>query len=366
MILNIKIQNFKALRDIDINLSAINVFTGLNGMGKSTILQALMLIRQSYSNSFNKLILEGGLVNIGTCQDAFCEFPSSSQEISFTLSWNTGNALTLKSQYSTSQKDETVFETGISSVAGYDVYSLFKEDAFMYLNAHRISPEDAYSTDKTKINKHQLGNSGELAPHYFHINKNEDIPLKGLAYSEDDEIFTLEQQVNNWLGVISPDILVETQQENDKIFLKYKYKTIDDTTSQYKAKNAGFGLTYVFSVLVTILSAKEGDIIIIENPESHIHPKGQSELARLMALAAKNGVQIFIETHSDHIIYGLRIAIKEKDINKEDARIYYLDRNRKEHFSEAHPIEIDDNGRMERKARKYFREFEHHLNRLMS
>ena len=148
--------------------------------------------------------------------------------------------------------------------------------------------------------------------------------------------------------------------------MTYSYDTGHNiTTKAFKPRNAGFGLTYVFSVLVALLSANEGDIIIIENPESHIHPRGQSELARLMALAAKNGVQIFVETHSDHIIYGMRIAIKERDIDKDQVRIYYLDRDKKEHFSNAHRIEIDEYGRMDRKVRGYFDEFESHLNRLM-
>ena len=73
MIDNIRIHNFKALKQIDISLRNINIFAGLNGMGKSTILQVFLLLRQSRHNIENELILSGELLNIGTLEDAFCE-----------------------------------------------------------------------------------------------------------------------------------------------------------------------------------------------------------------------------------------------------------------------------------------------------
>lgn len=80
----------------------------------------------------------------------------------------------------------------------------------------------------------------------------------------------------------------------------------------------------------------------------------------------KNGVQIFCETHSDHILYGVRIAIKEQEIKPEETKVYYIDRNKDEHFSITYPILIDRNGRMDRDSKEYFLEYENHLNKLLS
>jgi len=365
MIKKIYIKNFKALKTVDIELSNINIFTGLNGMGKSTMIQALLLLRQSSEILSKEIKLQGSLIDIGEFKDAFCEWPTDDDIIQFRLTMSDNKVLNFESQYLEKKDSETVLDT-LQYQSYIENLSLFGIDSFMYLSANRIIPADSYVTNKTSINNKQLGNRGEFAPHYYHHNFNKDISIRELSYNQNDEIFSLEYQLNYWLSVISPSVQVHTEINNDLVVLKYSYKTKSLNTSKYKAKNAGFGLTYVFSVLVAILSAKKGDLIIIENPESHIHPRGHSELTRLLALAAKNGVQVIIETHSDHILYGLRIAIKEKEISNNQAKIYYFDRDEDEHFSKVYPIMIDEYGRMERSVRKYFNEYESHLDRLMS
>lgn len=364
MVNKIIINNFKAFRKLEITTRNLNLFTGLNGMGKSTILQALMLLRQSAKNNFESLILKD-TIDLGTFRDIFCESASGDRVLSFQLNWDNESKLIVQRNYEKQLSEEKEIK-GKPLDIDFKKQALFGEKTFMYLSAHRIKPQDTYDTNSSMVKNGQLGNEGQYAPHYFHLNKNEDISIKELAFDEDETVFSLEQQVNRWLNVISPKIRVHTESKDGKLIqLTYSYKTKTANTSNFSPKNAGFGLTYVFSVLVAILSAKKSDIIIIENPESHIHPKGQTELARLMALAAKNGVQIFCETHSDHIVYGTRIAIKEKDISKEEVSIYYIDRDDNEHFSNAYPISIDDYGRIERDVRDFFNQFESNLNRLM-
>lgn len=365
MISKININNFKALKDISIEISPLNIFTGLNGMGKSTVLQTLLLARQSRSSEGKELKLnDDSFVQLGTFEEVFCEAPKDNK-FKLNIDWNNKESLIFETSYQSSLKDEKVIQNEVETKFPVE-QALFQNDAFVYLSSDRIIPADTYQTNDTFVKNHQLGLRGEFAPHFYQRNKNVEIPIKELVFDEQDKVCTLEVQVNNWLNIISPGVKIHTEIQNGLVVLKYSYSTKDDETSKFRAKNAGFGLTYVFSILVALLSAKKGDLIIIENPEANIHPKGQTELARLMALAAKNGVQIFCETHSDHIIYGSRIAIKEGAINKDDVKIYYIDRDENEHFSHAHWIEIDDFGRMERKVRKYFDEFESHLNQLMS
>jgi len=95
---------------------------------------------------------------------------------------------------------------------------------------------------------------------------------------------------------------------------------------QFKPQNVGFGISYILPVLVTLLSAKTGSIIIIENPEAHLHPRGQAEMGKLIAETVARGVQVFVETHSDHVINGIRVAVKKGVVKPSDVNIAFFER----------------------------------------
>ena len=113
--------------------------------------------------------------------------------------------------------------------------------------------------------------------------------------------------------------------------------------------------------------AKKDRLIIIENPEAHLHPRGQAEMGRLMALAAQAGAQIIAETHSDHILNGVRVAVKNGDIPKEDARIFFFDRNTTdfEQYSYVVPINIDHNGELSEYPPNFLDEWNNQLFKLI-
>ena len=85
-------------------------------------------------------------------------------------------------------------------------------------------------------------------------------------------------------------------------------------------------LSVSLPIIVSLLTAEEGKIIVIENPESHIHPRGQAELGKLIAAAAQTGAQLFVETHSDHILNGIRVAVKEESVDKNKVNIMYFNK----------------------------------------
>ena len=98
----------------------------------------------------------------------------------------------------------------------------------------------------------------------------------------------------------------------------------------------------------SLLSAKQGELIIIENPESHIHPRGQAELGKLIALTAMNDVQIIVETHSDHVLNGIRVAVREKELSEHKVVLFYFDKvvEPSEQYSKVTNIEIDKHGEL--------------------
>lgn len=88
--------------------------------------------------------------------------------------------------------------------------------------------------------------------------------------------------------------------------------------------NVGFGLTYALPIVVACLTAGPGSLILLENPEAHLHPRGQSRMASLIAAAASAGAQLVVETHSDHVLDGTRLAVKQGRLAAEDTAVHFF------------------------------------------
>jgi predicted ATPase len=172
-------------------------------------------------------------------------------------------------------------------------------------------------------------------------------------------------QVTAWEREISTGVNVIVQDNGNLGYeLKYQFNTNLGRTDEFSAINVGFGLTYALPVIVVILSAPKDAIIFIENPESHLHPKGQAKLAELICLAAQAGVQIVVETHSDHIFNGVRKSINKKVIAKENVKVHYFDLDDK-NVSINTEIKFADNGRIINYTEGLFDQFDNDLDELL-
>lgn len=374
MIKHLKVKNFKALKLAELELNNLNLFAGLNGMGKSSLLQVLLLLRQSYLQNIlqkNELGLNGSLINMGLNHDVYAQY-GEEQTIYFELETVDGQ----KAQWTFSaesidslHEDEDVL-TSVDSKISDDFFnfSLFKE-GFQYLSAERLSPKSSFETSAYQVIKRkQLGNHGEFAIHYLALNKDQPLlipELKHKSVTADDS--TLLKNVEAWLTEISPGISLKTQiyPDMDKVRLAFQYDAgrLNVITNEFRPTNVGFGITYILSVIVAILAAKKGDILILENPEAHLHPRGQSQIGHLMALAAQHGVQFFIETHSDHILNGIRVAAKKDSehhvIDADKVSIFFFDREKgqEDHATSILTPKLDDNGKIDKWPEGFFDEW---------
>jgi predicted ATPase len=100
------------------------------------------------------------------------------------------------------------------------------------------------------------------------------------------------------------------------------------------------------------LAAQPGDLLILENPENDLHPQAQSMLGQLMARVASEGVQVIVETHSDHIINGICLAIHKGQIKHELTKLYYFNRKDFDSASKVYNIEVKPNGRIDDRVLK--------------
>ena len=109
-------------------------------------------------------------------------------------------------------------------------------------------------------------------------------------------------------------------------------------------------------------------VLLLENPEAHLHPRGQACLGRLMAKAASSGVQIVVETHSDHVLNGVRVAIHEREAAPEQVRIHFFERPPRSGVPESVVISpnIDSDGRIDKWPQGFFDEWDTALDKLLA
>jgi len=115
-----------------------------------------------------------------------------------------------------------------------------------------------------------------------------------------------------------------------------------------------------------LLKAKPNDLVIIENPESHLHPAGQSKVAELCAIASANGVQIIVETHSDHFLNGIRVATKKGLLTPKQSKVYYFRKEKDELETKIDEINIDKKGGIDSYPKGFFDQFDEDLDKLIS
>lgn len=388
MITKLSIQNFKSLENVVLDCSNLNVLTGLNGMGKSSVIQSLLLLRQSYEKGLLQegLALNGDLVQVGTVKDALYEF-ADQEELSFNIDFlvndipqrkewffirdiNDPNSKEQERAYIGS--DFMPYSTSTDAAKNKDLSSLteiplFGNNTFKYLNADRWVRNEYEVSDFNVVRNKSLGKHGQYTAHFLNYYGN--TPINSDLLFPKTETNELLFQVSTWMSEISPGtrIVTETITGSESIKLRYVFEGDKVNTNEIKPLNVGFGITYVLPVVVALLSAKKGDILIIENPESHIHPKAQSILGKLMAKVAKTGVQIFVETHSDHILNGIRVAIKS-GLSKDLVKIVFFIREIKVDriYSNFQTPHIDQEGGIDDWPKGFFDQAMEDLNYLFN
>ena len=360
----VRIKNFKSLRDVDIELSNLNLITGVNSIGKSSFIQTLLLLKQNedkfYTLRGSKVTnINGEYIMLGNKKDIlFEEAFKENIEISV-FSKNVNHKLEFNTENLKIENIELLPEDGDKT------FNIFYDD-FQYIQTDRVSPSISYSLSDEVIEKNLIGFRGEYAVHYLAKNRHKSV--RDELKHEDSKTNQLLENVSLWLGEISENIEVKAKiyDELQQVDLKYSYSYDKTITTDYTPLNVGFGITYVLPIIVSILKAKEGDLLIIENPESHLHPKAQSKIAELCAIASASGVQIILETHSDHILNGIRVATKKAILKPEQTKIYYFRKEKNKLETKIEEINIDKNGGIDNYPKGFFDQFDDDLDKLVT
>lgn len=389
MLTKIELENFKCFREKTVfPLGQLTLLTGINGRGKSSLLQSLLLMRQSieYDSRTNKLILNGNCFNLGRFDEIRNTSTSITKPICFSCFYNStinsNQAETLTTQGSVNYsfvedmnddlvaalteveiKGNTFSSSTNNSTPYHEVFrdnptilecpvDLVNFSAIHYISADRIGPQDFYLSSTLP----HVGLKGEQTVNL--LDRMKDKLINDRLYLGEGAQ-TLIIQTQEWLNKIFGGAKVEVSGSQTNILELMLNSSL--SKDRFRPANIGFGYHCILPIIVSGLIAKKGEILIVENPEAHLHPKAQSELAKFLAKVSSCGVQVLIESHSDHILNALRIAVLDNILTNEELSILYFSQKIGESVIQ---IPIDSDGKIEEWPDGFFDQMDKDFERL--
>jgi predicted ATPase len=332
MIHSLNISNFKCFKDQGFNFGKMTILSGANGMGKSTVIQSLLLLRETHDRVNGLLsptteakvsISLNGPYNLclGTTQN-ITNAELESGRFAFDLKSDSKELQRYNFNVDIEIPRTTIeYQLGIAGHAFEQPFpktSLFF-DEFHYLVAERVGPRDLYGmSDQPFIS---TGFAGEYTAQAIsqsaglHVNK-------ALCLASDTSLFRV--QLEAWLDQITPGIQISTFDYPEVNRVRVGILRKGTGTNWLSPSNIGFGISYALPVIVSGLLAPKGSLFIVENPEAHLHPAAQSAMGKFLARVALSGVQVVIETHSENVVNGARLEAISSLASKDDVRFIFF------------------------------------------
>jgi predicted ATPase len=225
-----------------------------------------------------------------------------------------------------------------------------------YITAERVGPREAYQLQDPSATQ-VVGPRGENAVGLLHLRRNEQV-LPTIVL--DSAPPTLLNQVVARMKQFFPGVSLRVEQVPQTNIVTMGLRT-SDATDFHRPVNVGFGLTQVLPIIVASLSAESSDLLLIENPEVHLHPAGQALMGSFLSEIAACGIQVIVETHSDHVLNGIRRAVKSKVIDPEKVALHFF-RPRDTAGEQVTTPMLDESGNIDRWPDGFFDQFDKDLN----
>jgi predicted ATPase len=108
--------------------------------------------------------------------------------------------------------------------------------------------------------------------------------------------------------------------------------------------DVGFGVSQTLPVLVALLAAEPGQLVYLEQPEIHLHPRAQVALAEVLADAARRGVRVVAETHSSLLLLGIQTLVAEGKLDPELVKLHWFKRDEQTGVTKIASADLDERG----------------------
>lgn len=323
MITSLKIVGFKRFSSCPLELAPLTVLTGLNGAGKTTVMQALLLAREASLPGASTVPLNGPFgLELGRAQDVLnLNTALDASEIELTACFDDGASVSFRLD----ARDEMLLHLPINTpLADRAPQALGgPHRAFTYLCAERLGPRDVLGASARPTDDLGVGVRGEYCAQVLALHGLREKVSKERLHPQRREDFDtfLKYQVEAWLSDIVRPIEIDTVWFPNTSVTALRFRVPGG--EWVRAPNMGFGVSYSMPIVLAGLFAPENGLLLIENPEAHLHPAGQSRMGAFLATLAAR-VQVVVETHSDHVLNGIRRAIGEHRVLDADRAIIHF------------------------------------------
>jgi len=350
-------------------LKPLTLIAGVNGAGKSSVIQALLMLVQSCRDKDydwnSHVVINGDLTDLDNARFLMYNSAEAGQgTVDVTVENDDEQQISFSiSPKQTDRVASCVTEGNLKEAK--EQWPLFA-DSFVYLYADRDRPRGKYIARSSRMDS-RLGditanNAAFLLAREINANKN--VSIEGLKRQEAKDTSVL-RNVSAWISYIMGETVEVTAKETEKdkeARFEYTITNKDGEGQVLSPLNMPFGHSYILPIVLAVLTAPKDSLIMIENPESHLHPSAQTRMGEFLSRAANEGIQIIIETHSDHLMNGIRLACRHKIISPEKIEMDLIGRestDSKEH-TRFH-IKLNDDGTVVSWIPGFFDEWEEAL-----
>lgn len=372
MLKRLDLKHFKCFELLRLPIAPLTLLSGANSSGKSSVLQSLVLLQQTMREHewSTRLMLNGESIRLGAVSDILDHvhgrhsFEIGIIDAERTYQWIfTGGRTDLSFLIDRVMVGGEIFKKPQAlrflmpaTAAPKDIDLAHRLAKLTYLTAERIGPREIYAFEDRQASK-VVGPAGEHAVSVLNWGKDEPV-LTGLEIPGVPK--TRLHQIQERMRVFFPGFALILHQIPHTNAITLGMRTSADTEF-HRPVNVGFGLTQIFPIVVAALSAAENDILLIENPEVHLHPVGQAMMGRFLAEVANSGIQVILETHSDHVLNGIRRAVKQEIIEPDKVAIHFFKPRSKE-AAQVESLQVDRSGNIDFWPEGFFDQFDKDMN----
>ena len=376
MLTQLRLQNFKGWPDTgNIPLKPITALFGPNGSGKTALLQAILLLKQTAASSYPGPALDFGAPGTPTDIGDFNSIAhrrNPRNPLKISLDWKTPQPFTIAQRNKTTIETDHIgfdlylrqdnqpppqppvaqmtYRVGPSQPAGiaanFDLALENRLTTIHYLSPQRANPQRTYPRPKAPPTS--IGQSGESAIDAILSSRNPAHETTQLPKTP-----ALEQTIAHWLkqtGLAQNFQITPTPQNQDL----FEVKVIQHQNgTEIPLADAGSGIAQILPTLTLCHYAPPGSAVILNQPETHLHPNAQSALADIIIDAHQTRqIQILIETHSEHLLNRIQRRIAEQKITADEISLIYCQpQNAHCHLE---PLNLDEYGNIKNWPKNFF------------